>query len=53
MPESFILDKKISIHALRTEGDDSGSMGSHPRKISIHALRTEGDEDNQVFWNVI
>ena len=34
---------RISIHALREEGDeDGGGIGSHSL-ISIHALREEGD----------
>ena len=33
----------ISIHALRTEGDDSAEPFLSFFEISIHALRTEGD----------
>ena len=33
----------ISIHALREEGDMSGSMKPGRKTISIHALREEGD----------
>ena len=33
----------ISIHALREEGDMSGSDASYVSTISIHALREEGD----------
>ena len=35
---------KISIHALREEGDAATSPRKSPQKISIHALREEGDE---------
>ena len=34
---------KISIHALREEGDHSGRHGTGLQAISIHALREEGD----------
>ena len=34
---------RISIHALREEGDRSGSRSGRARPISIHALREEGD----------
>ena len=34
---------KISIHALREEGDAKKFQTSCPRRISIHALREEGD----------
>ena len=38
------LYRRISIHALRGEGDSFGSFCFHPlRRISIHALRGEGD----------
>ena len=38
------LDKEISIHALREEGDPSARRGRPaPYEISIHALREEGD----------
>ena len=36
--------QRISIHALRVEGDDTTSRNqNHERPISIHALRVEGD----------
>ena len=35
--------KKISIHALREEGDRQGRQEAHRQPISIHALREEGD----------
>ena len=35
--------EKISIHALRGEGDDNLKLGYGGTKISIHALRGEGD----------
>ena len=34
---------KISIHALREEGDVGMSLPVRHRPISIHALREEGD----------
>ena len=34
---------RISIHALRMEGDRIQSRRRHPPAISIHALRMEGD----------
>ena len=34
---------KISIHALREEGDGSAGVGRSIELISIHALREEGD----------
>ena len=34
---------KISIHALREEGDDFWKKEGKSVKISIHALREEGD----------
>ena len=34
---------KISIHALRVEGDDKLAEATNQPKISIHALRVEGD----------
>ena len=36
-------DSKISIHALREEGDHHQGAAFHDREISIHALREEGD----------
>ena len=36
--------KKISIHALREEGDQAAAIAENRLKyISIHALREEGD----------
>ena len=35
----------ISIHALREEGDQVGSVPRGVYQISIHALREEGDDD--------
>ena len=37
------LDARISIHALREEGDLRVSQRLQKAKISIHALREEGD----------
>ena len=34
---------RISIHALREEGDVNNAHVSGPELISIHALREEGD----------
>ena len=36
---------KISIHALREEGDGNDRYPYYPQEISIHALREEGDAD--------
>ena len=36
--------RKISIHALREEGDDKTSLFERFQIISIHALREEGDD---------
>ena len=36
---------KISIHALREEGDAGPQLRERPERISIHALREEGDEE--------
>ena len=38
-----IFPKKISIHALRGEGDNQTAKWYKSDKISIHALRGEGD----------
>ena len=40
---SFIVVSKISIHALREEGDRARSCACRCDTISIHALREEGD----------
>ena len=41
---TFAYDEiKISIHALRVEGDKEGETFGVMLKISIHALRVEGD----------
>ena len=37
------MDKEISIHALREEGDQERLLHSTRKYISIHALREEGD----------
>ena len=34
---------RISIHALRVEGDDDDLLAADLHQISIHALRVEGD----------
>ena len=39
----FVSSGKISIHALRVEGDKTTSHLSIRQRISIHALRVEGD----------
>ena len=38
---------KISIHALREEGDALGRHCPQANPISIHALREEGDSKNR------
>ena len=48
-----VLPGRISIHALREEGDRCGRRGLLPRpEISIHALREEGD-DCQVVGSLL
>ncbi len=42
MPSPY---RRISIHALREEGDPHGCQFFLCRKISIHALREEGDRE--------
>ena len=37
------MDREISIHALREEGDAGQLHRAGQRRISIHALREEGD----------
>ena len=39
----FVAWRKISIHALREEGDDRRYKAKFREVISIHALREEGD----------
>ena len=41
---------KISIHALREEGDPSMDISLRAVEISIHALREEGDSAQRIFW---
>ena len=43
---------KISIHALREEGDLERSHQGGARPISIHALREEGDAAVLVFYEL-
>ena len=45
MKEVSTISKRISIHALREEGDDDVSLLRRGDRISIHALREEGDRD--------
>ena len=40
---AFTGEKRISIHALRVEGDTVTHAFTTIRAISIHALRVEGD----------
>ena len=40
-------DLKISIHALREEGDSNNAAMAYNSAISIHALREEGDSKNR------
>ena len=48
MQEAFLLDKFISIHAPREEGDIVRFVGRDlPYLISIHAPREEGDPEKQ------
>ena len=44
----YMDQNRISIHALREEGDGRGSGTSRTLSISIHALREEGDSMAQV-----
>ena len=40
------LPRRISIHALREEGDNCSSLAAAMTgRISIHALREEGDQN--------
>ena len=41
------MDRGISIHALREEGDPPQTSAAADRVISIHALREEGDQTGQ------
>ena len=43
MLPSISSTRRISIHALRTEGDGCAGANQQLVQISIHALRTEGD----------
>ena len=45
----FLADK-ISIHALRVEGDSFWNAISTALSISIHALRVEGDAPGCCLW---
>ena len=47
---SSLPKSRISIHALREEGDAAGRHGFYPRRISIHALREEGDQRHGLPW---
>ena len=38
--------RRISIHALRVEGDVANALMAQGADISIHALRVEGDSKN-------
>ena len=42
-PQTQKVVLKISIHALRVEGDSKGRITHENKVISIHALRVEGD----------
>ena len=47
-----IVEKAISIHALREEGDRLGLLRRYKMDISIHALREEGDSPSTPRrWN--
>ena len=43
---AFLIENKISIHALRVEGDIMEYNQNQRPAISIHALRVEGDTDD-------
>ena len=43
---------KISIHALREEGDRSSVVFAHKPFISIHALREEGDNPAATYESI-
>ena len=45
----FLIEKDISIHALREEGDIIHGGQLQFKAISIHALREEGDAELQAF----
>ena len=48
MPSPY---RRISIHALREEGDASAATGEESVEISIHALREEGDHIREEAYN--
>ena len=54
-PLCGLVGVKISIHALREEGDVSPYRGDQQHAISIHALREEGDvmEMQPAFWQLL
>ena len=47
--------RKISIHALREEGDHGRHLLINRSSISIHALREEGDQryGDRILWQYI
>ena len=46
-------DHRISIHALREEGDGAALREPPPQAISIHALREEGDTSSSIKFTLI
>ena len=49
----YALADKISIHALREEGDSCACAGLSGSQISIHALREEGDCANSLLDGIL
>ena len=47
--EAVAPPTKISIHALREEGDSASGFGVRGQSISIHALREEGDNHKMIY----
>ena len=43
-------EERISIHALREEGDTVFMVSCSFQQISIHALREEGDWSSSGYW---
>ena len=50
IPNQTVRHEKISIHALREEGDTGIEPALPTWKISIHALREEGDRWRRDRW---
>ena len=53
MCSTFAVMQRISIHALREEGDSPDKVVVLNPEISIHALREEGDGDSALYAHLI